>query len=79
MLDAACAGVLVKLAVYHFGDDVGDDAPHFEALAEAAGVDGFVGGVVGHEPIDAAALFEAFESEFSVDGGHHDVARLGLE
>ena len=79
LFGAAVAGMLVELAVYHFGDDVGDNAPYFEALTEATGVDGFVGGVVGYQPEDAATLFEALDGELAVDCGHDDVAGLGPE
>ena len=79
LFGTAGADMLVELAVYHLGDDVGNNAPYFEALTEAAGTNEFVGGVVGYQPEDAATLFEALDGELAVDCGHDDVAGLGPE
>ena len=79
LLKAAGADVLFELAVDEFGDGVGHNAPYFEAVAEEADVGGLVVGVVGDKPVSGAALFEALDGELAVDGGHHNVAGLGLE
>ena len=79
LFGTAGADMLVELAVYHLGDDVGNNAPYFEALTEAAGTNEFVGEVVGYQPEDAVALFEALDGELTIDSGHDDVAGLGLK
>lgn len=79
LLKAAGADVLFELTVDEFGDGVGNDAPYFKAVAEEADVGGMVVGVVGHQPVGTAALFEALDGKLAVDSSNHNVAGLGLD